>query len=144
MTFCKMKAAIDTPQSTPPYCVCVCVCVLLHLQHLLQVFPALSSQGWEVCFFLTQRLLGGGQLGPHWLQLLLHLLHGPQQLLHLGTHTHTHTNNNLIMIRVKQIPKIHQWMHGAFYHDLPIWRALIRGGGSRIHVRFLGSTLRQL
>lgn len=85
-TFYKIKAAIDNPDSAPP-----CsepVCVLLHLQHLLQMFPALGSQGCEMCLLLTQRLLGGGQLGPHRLQLLFHLLHGAQQLLHLGTQTH--------------------------------------------------------
>lgn len=75
---------------------CVFVCVLLHLQHLLQVFSALSSQGCEVGLFLTQRLLGGGQLGPHGLQLLLHLLHGPQQLLHLATHTYTINSINRV------------------------------------------------
>lgn len=91
----------------------VCVSVLLHLQHLLQVFPALGSQGCEVSLFLTQRLLSGGQLSPHGFKLLLHLLHGPQQLLHLGTPTHTHTNSSM-MIGVDYLKSTRE-KDGAFF-----------------------------
>ena len=62
-----------------------CMFVLLHLQHLLQVFPAFSPQRGQMGLFLTQGLLGRRQLGPHGLQLLFHLLHGAQQLLNLHT-----------------------------------------------------------
>lgn len=99
------------------HCVCVCVCLLLHLQHLLQVFPALGSQGCEVSLFLTQRLLSGGQLSPHGLKLLLHLLHGPQQLLHLGTptHTHIHTHTNSSMMIGVDYLKSTREKDGAFF-----------------------------
>lgn len=56
---------------------------LLHLQDLLQVLPPLGSQGGQVTFLLGQWELSGWQLGFHHLQLLFHLLHGDEQVLHL-------------------------------------------------------------
>ena len=79
----------------------------LHLQHLLQVFPALGSQGGQVGLLLTQGLLGGGQLGPHGIQLMLHLIHGPQEFLHLE---HTKTE---VPVLVDHGPGVHDEAGGG-------------------------------
>lgn len=133
MTFYKIKVATNKSRVSSTLHECMCAGVLLHLQHLLQVFPALSSQGGEVSLLLTEGLLGAGQLGPHRLQFLLHLLHGPQQLLHLGTHTQIHKHFNYEQ-RKMDCCNPSEVIGKFIFDELPVWAALIRGRGSRTNV----------